>query len=161
VGSVEFKVQVPVTAAERGVLQYMRHARTVWWVCLEADGKDIVRIISGNMQVVGASLVMLQVQRGELELRHLFDSLQREAMELFAGFRIAANCCQGGVTPIQRCCGGGSKERDCSSKGPYHRCPGAKHRTVVAIDDEGCEDGKLPKMHATDEAKLMLVWRIL
>lgn len=62
------------------MLQYMWHSGSIWWICLEPNGEDIVRIFSGDMQVFGASLVVLQMESCQLELWHLLHALQSEAM---------------------------------------------------------------------------------
>ena len=77
-----------LAAAQRGVLQDMGHTGVVWWVCLEADGEDIVAIVAGDVQVLGAGLVMLQMQRRQLELGDMLGPQQGEAVELVAGLGI-------------------------------------------------------------------------
>ena len=44
------------------MLEDMRYSGMVRRICLEADREDIVLVLSGNMQIVGSSLVVLQVQ---------------------------------------------------------------------------------------------------
>lgn len=62
----------------------MRDTRIVWWVRLEADRKDIIAIIARDVQVVGASLVVLEVQSRQLQLGNMLGAHQGEAMELLA-----------------------------------------------------------------------------
>jgi hypothetical protein len=62
----------------------MRHACVVGRVGLEADGEDIVGIVARNMEVLCASLFMLEVQRRQLQLRDLLDALDSEAVELLS-----------------------------------------------------------------------------
>lgn len=66
------------------MLQDMWHTGVIWRVGLEADGEDIVAVISGNVKMFGTSLIVLQVQGRQLELRHVLRAKQREAMKLFA-----------------------------------------------------------------------------
>lgn len=49
----------------------MWHAGIIWRICLEADGEDIVAVVTGDMEVFGASLVVLEVQGCQLELRDM------------------------------------------------------------------------------------------
>jgi hypothetical protein len=76
----------------------MWHSGGVWWVGLEADGKDIVRILAGNMQVFGASLVVLEMQCGQLQLWDLLDALESKAMELLADIRKVGDIGNGGIS---------------------------------------------------------------
>ena len=69
------------------MLEYMRHAGSVGRVCLEADAEDIILILSRYVEVVGASLVVLEEQGGELELGDMLCALKCEAVELGAGLR--------------------------------------------------------------------------
>lgn len=41
------------------MFQDMRHASAVWGIGFEADGEDIVLVISGHVEVVCARLVVL------------------------------------------------------------------------------------------------------
>ena len=41
------------------MLQDVWHSSRIWRICLEADGENIIRIVAGNVQVLGARLVML------------------------------------------------------------------------------------------------------
>ncbi len=66
------------------MLQDMRHARVVGRVCLEPDGEDIVAVVAGNVEMFGAGLVVLQMQRRQLQLRNLFRAQKSEAMKLLA-----------------------------------------------------------------------------
>lgn len=67
------------------MLQDMGHTGIVGRVCLETDREDIVAIVSGDVQMLGAGLVVLQVQRRQLELRDMLRPQQRKAVELLAG----------------------------------------------------------------------------
>jgi hypothetical protein len=49
--------------------------------------------VAGNVQVLGARLVVLQVQGRQLQLRHLLDALEGEAMQLLAGLREVGEVC--------------------------------------------------------------------
>ena len=69
------------------MFQDVWHSSGIWRVSLEADGEDIVRILSGNVQVLGARLVVLEVQCSQLKLGHLLDALEGEAVQLLADAR--------------------------------------------------------------------------
>ena len=45
------------------MLEYVRHASGVWWVCLECDAKYIVLVFPRYMKIVRASLVMFEMER--------------------------------------------------------------------------------------------------
>jgi hypothetical protein len=75
------------------MLQDVGHSGRIWRVRLETDGKDIVGVVAGNVQVLGAGLVMLQVQSRQLKLRHLLNALEGEAMELLSRLRKVGEVC--------------------------------------------------------------------
>ena len=91
-----------LAAAQRGVLKDMGHAGVVWRVGLEADGEDIVAVVAGDVQVLGAGLVVLQMQRRQLELRHMLGAQQGEAAELLAGLGILRELRHGPASPLGR-----------------------------------------------------------
>lgn len=70
------------------MLQDVGDAGVIGRIRLEADGEDIVGVITRDMQVVGAGLVMLQLQCRQLQLRDVLCSDESESMELRARFRI-------------------------------------------------------------------------
>jgi len=49
----------PFAAAEGGVLEDMRDSRVIRGVGLEADREDIVAVVAGDVQVLGARFVVL------------------------------------------------------------------------------------------------------
>jgi len=69
------------------MFQDVWHSSGVWRVSLEANGEDIVRILAGNVQVLGARLVVLEVQCSQLKLGNLLDALEGEAVQLLADAR--------------------------------------------------------------------------
>jgi len=69
----------------------------VWRVGFETDAEDIVRIISRDVQIVGARLVMLEVQRRQLQLGHVLGALKGEAMQTSSGLRQAGEVRDRGV----------------------------------------------------------------
>lgn len=71
-----------LAATQSGVLQDVRHAGVIRGVGLEADGKDIVAVITGNVKMLGTSLVVLQVHSRQLELGHMLGAQQGEAVKL-------------------------------------------------------------------------------
>jgi hypothetical protein len=66
------------------MLEDMRHSSVVWGVRLEADGEDIVRIVSRNMEVLCPRLIMLEFECCQLQLGDLLYALESEAVELLA-----------------------------------------------------------------------------
>ena len=60
------------------------NAGVIRGVCLESDGKDIIAILSRDVKMFGARLIMLKVQSCEFKLWNLFGPQQGEAMELIA-----------------------------------------------------------------------------
>jgi len=77
------------------MLEDMRHPRMVRWVCLEADREDIVLVFPGNMQIVGARLVVLQVQSCQLEFWDMLRTEESEAVDLLSGLRVLSKLCHG------------------------------------------------------------------
>lgn len=62
----------------------MGNPRVVWGIRLEADGEDIVLVVPGNVEVLCARLIMMQMKRRQLKLWHVLGALQRETMEPLA-----------------------------------------------------------------------------
>ena len=56
-------------------------------VGLEADGEDIVAIVTANVKVFGACLIVLEVQGGQLEFRDMLGPQQGKAIEFIARLR--------------------------------------------------------------------------
>lgn len=70
------------------MLEDVGDSRIVRGVCLESNGKDIIAVFARNVQVVGAGLVVLKMQRCELELRNMLGSDERESVQLGARLRV-------------------------------------------------------------------------
>lgn len=70
------------------MLQDVGDAGVIGRVRLEADGEDIVGVITRDMQVVGAGLVVLQLQCRQFQLRNVLCSDESESMEFGARLRI-------------------------------------------------------------------------
>jgi len=66
------------------MLEDMRHSSVVRRVRLEADGEDIVRIVSRDMEIFCPCLVVLQLERRQLQFGDLLHALESEAVELLA-----------------------------------------------------------------------------
>lgn len=62
------------------MFQDVRHSRIIWGIRLEPDGEDIVLILPGNVEIISASLVVLEVQGRQLEFRDMLRTDQSEAM---------------------------------------------------------------------------------
>jgi len=54
-------------STKRYVLEDMWHARRVRRIRLEANTEDVVLVVSRHMQIIGAGLVVAEVQRREFE----------------------------------------------------------------------------------------------
>jgi hypothetical protein len=65
----------------------MRNTSIIRRVRLETDGKDIVAVVAGNVQIIGSGLVMLKVKSRQLKLRNMLGSDKGEAVKLLAGLR--------------------------------------------------------------------------
>jgi hypothetical protein len=70
---------------ERGVLEDMGNTSVVIGVGLESDGKYIVGIVSGNVNVVGAGSVVLKLDSCKLKLGNLLCALDGETVKFVAG----------------------------------------------------------------------------
>ena len=68
------------------MLQDMWDACVVWRVSLETHGEDIVLVISGHMQVLCSCVLMFQMERRQLQLGNILDTLKPEAMEPLSRF---------------------------------------------------------------------------
>lgn len=53
------------------MLKDVRHACIIGRICFEADAEDIVAVVASDVNVLGARLVMLQVQGCQLKLWHV------------------------------------------------------------------------------------------
>ena len=90
------------------MLQNVWHAGIIWRVGFESNGEYIVRIVTGDVEIFGASLVVLELQCCELKLRDLLDSLQCKAMDLLPNLRIIGQLGDGSVSATRR---GGHPQR--------------------------------------------------
>lgn len=102
------------------------HSGGIGRVSLEANREDIVRIISGNVQVISTSLVMLKMECRQLELWDLFDALERESMDLFSHFGKVGDVCHcrissaGAVYWLQEGCLCGPSVAELPTSGAQH-----------------------------------------
>ena len=48
------------------MLKYVGNTSMIWGVSLECDREDIVLVISGNVQIFGSSLLMLELEGRKL-----------------------------------------------------------------------------------------------
>lgn len=58
----------------------MWYTRVIGRICLEANGEDIIAIVTGNMEMFGASLVVLEVQGCQFKLWDVLATEQSEAV---------------------------------------------------------------------------------
>lgn len=68
----------------------MRHPSVIVGIRLEPSSKHVVPVLTRNMDVLGACLVMAQVDRGQLEFGHCLCTLHGEAVQLVAWTREVA-----------------------------------------------------------------------
>ncbi len=66
--------RILLAAAEGRVLEDVGDAGVVGRIRFEADGEDIVAVLSGEVEVVGARLLVFQMKGGELELGNMLCS---------------------------------------------------------------------------------------
>lgn len=66
------------------MLEDMWDPSVIWWIGLEADREDVVLVVTSNVKMLSASLVMLQAESCELQFWNMLDLLQGEAMKLVA-----------------------------------------------------------------------------
>ena len=88
---------LPFAPTQCGMLQDVWHSGGIWRIGLEADGEDIVRILAGNVQVLGARLVVLEMQCSQLKLRHLLHVLEGESVQLLADARKVGDIGHSGI----------------------------------------------------------------
>jgi hypothetical protein len=72
------------------MLEDMGNSSIVRWIRFEADREYIVLVFAGNMQIVCAGLVMLEMQGRQLEFRDMLRTEESEAMELVPRLGILA-----------------------------------------------------------------------
>lgn len=80
----------------------MRHPSIIRRICLEADGEDVVRVISGHVQILRSCFIMLEMEGCKLELWHVLGALESEAMKLFARIRINIQVGHGSILSSTR-----------------------------------------------------------
>ena len=73
----------------------VRDARVVGGIGLESDRKDIVAVVAGDVEMFGASLVVLQVQCRQLEFGDMLRSYECKAVKLVTRFWKLRKVCHG------------------------------------------------------------------
>ena len=71
----QLSINVLLTTTQRRVLQYMRNTGVIWWVSLESYRKNIVLILSCDMEMLSTGLSMLKMQGCQLQFRNVLDAL--------------------------------------------------------------------------------------
>jgi len=84
------------------MLQYVRNTSVIGRVGLEPDGEDVVLVVSCDMEMLRASLIMLEQQRCKLQFRNMLGALQGEAVQLLSGLGVVAQA-RGGSISSRRC----------------------------------------------------------
>ena len=72
-----------MASAERGMLKYMGDTCVIWGVSFEANREDIVLVVSGNVQILRSSFLMLESKSSELQFRDMLLALEHEPMQIF------------------------------------------------------------------------------
>lgn len=62
------------------MLEYVGDPGGIRRIRLEADGENIIRVLSSYMKILRPSLLMMQLKCRKLELRHMFCTIQDEAV---------------------------------------------------------------------------------
>lgn len=84
------------------MLEYVRYAGGVRWICLETNTEDIVLVVSRYMQIICTRLVVLEVQRRQLKLWDMLRPLEGKSMELCSCLWEALEVGYGGVGSCRR-----------------------------------------------------------
>lgn len=79
------------------MLEYVWYSRGVRRVCLETNAEHIVLVVPCYMQVIRSCLVMLEMERRQLQFRNMFHPLECEAMESCSRLWEGVEVCDGGV----------------------------------------------------------------
>lgn len=69
------------------MLEYMWYASVIWRIGFEANGKNVVFVISCNVQIFSPGFVVLQMEGFQLKLRDILHALQRETMVGSSGLK--------------------------------------------------------------------------
>lgn len=75
------------------MLENMRYSSVIVGIRLEPRSKHVIPILSRNMNVLGARLVVGEVDRGQLQFGHGLCALDGEAVEFVAGERQLGESC--------------------------------------------------------------------
>lgn len=81
------------------MFQYVRDARFIWRVGFESDRENIVLVISGQVQVLSTSLIMLKIQGRELQPWNMLHTLVGKPMEICTGLRQCSRTSDSGISP--------------------------------------------------------------
>jgi thiazole synthase ThiGH ThiG subunit len=84
------------------MLEDVRHASVIRGVSLETNGEDVVRVFSRNVEILGSRLVMLELERCQLQLGDLLHALESKAMKLLPNTRETRQICDGGIPTTPR-----------------------------------------------------------
>ncbi len=71
----------------------MRHTSVIRRISLEPNGEDIILVVPCYMQVLCPSLLMLQMNCCQLQLRHMFRTLQRETKYVLSWLWVLVDVC--------------------------------------------------------------------
>lgn len=75
------------------MLENVWHTSVIRRIRFEADAEDIVAVVASDVKMLGAGLVMLQVQGCQLKLWDMLGPEQSEAVKLLAGLWILGDLC--------------------------------------------------------------------
>lgn len=81
------------TSAKCSMLQDMRHASSIWRICLEPDTEDIVLVFSSHVDVVGIGFVVLQADCCKVQFWNVLLLLNSKPMDPLTDLRKALKAC--------------------------------------------------------------------
>lgn len=55
-----------LTAAQSGMLKYVRDAGVIWWISLEANREDVIFIVPCHVYILGSGFLVAKMQSCEL-----------------------------------------------------------------------------------------------
>lgn len=87
---VQHSEDLLLAPAKSSVLEYVRNTGVIWWISLEADGENIILVISCDMKMLCTCLFMLKMQSCKLQFWDMPDAIQREAVQLLSWVRMTA-----------------------------------------------------------------------
>lgn len=82
------------------MLKNVWHTGVIRRIRLEADAEDIVAVVASDVKMLGARLVMLQVQRCQLKLWNMLAAEQSKSVKLLAGLWVLRDLCDSSLSRV-------------------------------------------------------------